>query len=48
MTASSTKNQQLSFDPMLVGGDIFVLLSMQMASNPLSIVASRDLSPGLI
>lgn len=32
MTASSTKDQQLRFDPMLVGGDMFVLLSVQMAS----------------
>ena len=26
----SLKGQQLAFDPMLVGGDAFVLLSMQM------------------
>ncbi len=29
-TVCSLKGQQLAFDPMLVGGDAFVLLSMQM------------------
>lgn len=37
VTASSTKDQQLRFDPMLVGGDMFVLLSVQMATTELPV-----------
>lgn len=37
VAASSTKDQQSRFDPMLVGGDAFVLLSMQMSTTALPV-----------
>mmetsp|Transcript_14844 Transcript_14844/g.44839 ORF Transcript_14844/g.44839 Transcript_14844/m.44839 type:complete len:243 (-) Transcript_14844:951-1679(-) len=33
----SLKGQQAAFDPMLVGGDVFILLSMQMSSETLPV-----------